>query len=108
MSKVTDPLSGSNKIPGYWWLESHVGTSFNRLKGKMFNLIEASIVDKEQQTAVKGLIKGFANEEYKKCLGEMRQEAREAKLIPEGEDSATPPLDVFFNGDDPDGVVRVN
>jgi hypothetical protein len=74
-----------NKIASYWWLESAVGSSFNRLKAKIFNLVEASVVDKTQQEALKGLIKGFANEEYRACLQSMRQEAEQAKIIKDDE-----------------------
>lgn len=48
-----------------------VSAQFNQLKGKIFNLIEASITDKQQCEAVKGLIKGFCNDNYKNTVGDL-------------------------------------
>src|SRR3990167_5101645 len=93
---LNEPVNESGKkIPGYWWIESVVGGSFNRLKAKCFNLIEASVVDKSQQEALKGLIKGFANDEYQSCLEDMRYEAKQAKIIDEKADSIIPPIGVY-------------
>lgn len=81
----------------YWQLEIVVSTSFNRLKGKILNLIEASIPDKVQQEALKGLIKGFANDEYRNCQTDMQYYATLMKLIEKGETDEMPktacPLD---------------
>lgn len=63
------------KVNMYWCLEHDVALRFNRLKAKLFNLVEASVPDKTQQEALKGLVKGFANDEYKLCLEDMRLEA---------------------------------
>ena len=71
----------------YWYLEKTVSNNFNRLKAKVFNLIDASITDKQQATAVKGLIKGFANDEYRLCINDMRFTARDAGYI-ESEDNS--------------------
>lgn len=76
----------------YWDLENVLSNNFNRFKAKLFNLVEASIANKEQSEAIKGLIKGFANDEYKNCVEEMRYHARLANLYPKGEDSSIPPL----------------
>lgn len=81
MSKITPNEKGEMKVPSYYWVENKVAHSFNRLKAKVFNLIEASVTDKIQQEALKGLIKGFANEEYHKCLVSMREEAVLADII---------------------------
>lgn len=67
----------------YWALEHNVARSFNRLKAKIYNLVEASVSDKTQQEALKGLVKGFANDEYRLCVDEMRFIAMEMKLIDE-------------------------
>jgi hypothetical protein len=75
----------------YWYLEKTVSNNFNRLKAKVFNLIDASITDKQQATAVKGLIKGFANDEYRLCISDMRYTARNAEYIA-SEDSNVPDL----------------
>lgn len=69
----------------YWGLEHEVSNSFNRAKGKIFNLIEATIIDEKQSSAVKGLIKGFMSEEYSGCLRAMRSHAVEAEYITEVE-----------------------
>lgn len=75
----------------YWYLEKTVSNNFNRLKAKIFNLVDASITDKQQATAVKGLIKGFANDEYRLCIGDMRYTARDAGFI-DSEDSTIPEI----------------
>jgi len=76
----------------YWTLERSVSTGFNRLKGKLYNLIEATITDKQQCEAIKGLIKGFSNDEYALTLENMRYDARGAKFIPEDVGQTIPPL----------------
>ena len=76
----------------YWHLEGYVGGGFNRFKAKLYNLIEASVTDKKQCEAVKGLIKGFANDEYINCIENMRYEARQQKLIPEEVSQSIPPM----------------
>lgn len=86
-----EQLTGRPSI-GYWDLELEASTSFNRLKGKIFNLVEASIPDKIQQEALKGLIRGFANDEFGILCSNMRYTARLAKFIEEGEDSEIPPM----------------
>lgn len=45
-----------------------VSVQFNQLKGKLFNLVEASAVDEKQREAMKGLIKGFCNQQYKNVI----------------------------------------
>lgn len=74
-------LKETVEVNQYWTLENSVACSFNRLKAQLFNLIEASVPDKTQQTALKGLIKGFANNEYRICVKEMRYDALAMKLI---------------------------
>lgn len=74
----------------YWYLEKIVSNNFNRLKAKVFNIIDASIIDKQQATAVKGLIKGFANDEYRLCIEDMRYTARQAEYIGTEDSSITP------------------
>lgn len=86
MSKENTALVGTS----YWELERVVAWSFNRLKGKIYNLVEASINDQNQQKALKGLIKGFANDEYKLCTSEMRYCGRMLNLLSEGEDTEVP------------------
>ena len=85
----------SQKEPSYYWIENAVASHFNRLKGKLFNLIEASITDKEQCKAIKGLVKDFANSEYGLCIENMRYEAKQAKFIDEKSDSTIPPLPAY-------------
>jgi hypothetical protein len=70
----------------YWELEESVSRYFNRLKGKIYNVIEASVPDKTQQNALKGLVKGFANDEWRYNVQDMRLYARRLKLLGEGED----------------------
>lgn len=91
MSKHEELIGGK---ASYWDLEAVVSNSFNRLKAKVYNLIEASVIVKAQQDAMKGLIRGFANDEFRNCLGDLRYYARLAKFLAEGEDSAStlPPL----------------
>jgi hypothetical protein len=79
-------------VSQYFQLEGIVSNSFNRLKGKMFNLIEATITDKQQCEAVKGLIKGFANDEYTNCVSDMRYQARDMKLLTVEESEDFPPM----------------
>ena len=74
-------MSELKQIDKYWYLEKTVSNNFNRLKAKIYNLIEASIVDKKQQDAVKGLVKGFANDEYSLCIQDMRYTAENAGYI---------------------------
>lgn len=69
------------EINHYWALEQSVSWGFNRLKAKLFNLVEASVVDKGQVEALKGLIKGFANDEYKNVVEELRMTAIGMKLL---------------------------
>lgn len=78
--------------PRYWDLEAVVSNSFNRFKGKLYNLIESTQLNPEQQKAIKGLIRGFANDEYRNCLEEMRYYATGARFIPQGEGQSIPPL----------------
>lgn len=73
--------TGNVEYNQYWGLENDVATSFNRLKGKLFNLIEATITDKVQCEATKGLIKGFANDEFKICVKNMRYSAEAIGLL---------------------------
>lgn len=81
--KETPPVNG---VPsGYWELERIVAWSFNRLKGKIYNLVEASVEYEERQKAVKGLIKGFANDEYKLCVEEIKWHAIKMGIIKEEE-----------------------
>lgn len=80
------------EVKSYWSLENDVSTGFNRLKAKIYNLIEATITEEQQQKAIKGLIKGFANDEYNICIENMRYSARCANLIPENEGQSIIPL----------------
>ncbi len=48
-----------------------VGVQFNRLKGKLFNLIEASTIDEKQRQAMKGLVKDFCNSQYNNVIGDL-------------------------------------
>lgn len=41
-----------------------ISVDFNKLKGKLFNLVEATVTDKAQADAVKGLIRGFCNDSF--------------------------------------------
>jgi len=86
--EVTEGVSGCT----YWRLEGDVSNGFNRMKAKVFNLIEAVITDKEQAKALKGLVKGFANDEYGIVIENMRYDARQMKLIPDGAESNILPL----------------
>jgi hypothetical protein len=74
MSKIKSEEVASSICTGYthWEYERTIAWSFNRLKGKIYNLIEASIDNEQQKIALKGLIKGFSNDEYKKCVEETR------------------------------------
>jgi len=72
---------GTVEYNQYWGLENDVAGGFNRLKAKLYNLIEATITDKTQQEAVKGLIKGFSNDEYGLVIKNMRYTAKIAGYI---------------------------
>lgn len=50
---------------------SIVSVQFNQLKAKLFNLVEASITDKEQREAVKGLVKQFCNQNYSNTVKDL-------------------------------------
>lgn len=80
-TSTTGSATGTVEYNQYWSLENDVAGGFNRLKAKLFNLIEATIVDKTQMDAVKGLIKGFANDEYKLCTQNMRYTAQAAGYL---------------------------
>ncbi len=89
MLKETNSLSSN-----YWNLESDVSNGFNRLKAKIYNVLEASILDGKQLNALKGLVKGFANDEYNKCIENMRYDAIHSGFIEENKDNeiSIPPL----------------
>ncbi len=74
----------SVSVNNYWRLEHDVASGYNRLKAKLFNLIEASVTDKSQSEAIKGLIRGFANDEYARCIDLMRYTATDAGYIEKG------------------------
>lgn len=76
----------------YWDLEKNVSNGFNRLKAKLYNLIEATIQSKEQKEAIKGLIKGFSNDEFRLCIRFMRLDAKAANFIHEGTDDNIPEI----------------
>ena len=76
----------------YWSLEPSVATGFNRLKAKIFNLIETTGLTDKQQEAIIGLIKGFANDEYKICIENMRYTAKLGELVDENEDQSILPI----------------
>ena len=69
------------EINYYFGLENNVSTGFNRLKAKLFNLIEASVPNREQSAALKAMIRGFANDEYRLCIENMRETAEAGGLI---------------------------
>ena len=48
-----------------------VSVQFNQLKGKLFNLIDATTIDADQRKAMKGLIKDFCNSQFKNIIGDM-------------------------------------
>lgn len=80
---------------GYWLLENEVSHGLNRMKAKIYNLIEASIPDTKQQEALKGLIRGFANDEYGIMVSNLRHISREIGFLEEGDDSEIPPMPAF-------------
>ncbi len=86
MSKVKSEEAGGGPV-SYWESERIVAWSFNRLKAKLYNLVEGS-VEKDKKDALKALVKGFANDEYKMCIREMRYWGRSAKILDEGSDSS--------------------
>lgn len=81
-------------VSHYFFIESNVSDSFNQLKGKLFNLIEASISDEKQASAIKGLIRGFANDSYSSCVQHMREVALNANYISKQEFDDFPPMSV--------------
>jgi hypothetical protein len=86
------------EVNHYWSLEHTVSRSFNRLKAKLFSLIEASSDSSEQVDALKNLVRGFANDEYRLCIEDMRAMAKVAKFIPENDQSlpiAAEPLETY-------------
>lgn len=54
-----------------WEFYDIISTHLNRLKGKLYNVIEASSDNKERCEAQKGLIKGFCNEAYKTLVDDI-------------------------------------
>ena len=48
-----------------------VAVQFNRLRGKLFNLVEASIDDEARQKATKGLVKGFCDQAFGDIAADM-------------------------------------
>lgn len=48
-----------------------ISVQFNQLKGKLFNLIEASAINRDQGDAMKGLVKGFCNYQYNNIIGDL-------------------------------------
>ena len=91
MSKDVNVPEVNNGVPNnYWEFERIVAWSFNRLKGKIYNLIEASVESEDRQKAVKGLIKGFSNDEYKLCVEEMKWHGVKCQLLKEEEMHGVP------------------
>jgi hypothetical protein len=84
-----EPITSVNGvIYTYWNIERDVSNNFNRLKGKLFNLIEATVTDKQQCEAMKGLIKDFANSEFALCVENLRYTAKGLGLV--GEETGSP------------------
>ena len=69
------------EINQYWAFEHDVSHGFNMLKAKLYNLIEASVIGENQQKAMKGLVKDFANDAFRITVTNMRFNARGANLI---------------------------
>jgi len=79
-------------VSQYFFIEGSVSDSFNKLKGQIFNLIEASVTDEKQAKALKGLIKSFANEGYANCAKEMRKIALHAGYLSKEDFDDFPPM----------------
>ena len=54
-----------------WEFYDILSVHFNQLKGKLYNVIEASSSSKEQCEAQKGLIKGFCNNHFKNAVDDI-------------------------------------
>lgn len=71
-------------------IESNFSNSMNKLKGKIFNLVDVLNLEKEQKKSFIDLIKGFANDEYHTFVGNLRYEAMNKGLIEDMND--VPPI----------------
>ena len=58
-----------SSVAEYWGIAS---TQFNQLKAKLFNLIEGAVPDERQQTALKRLIRGFCNDNFRLLADDMQ------------------------------------
>jgi len=52
--------------------EGITSAQFNQLKGKLYNLVESSVIDEKQRNAMKGLVKDFCNEKYRNTIGDLK------------------------------------
>lgn len=101
---MSEESIGVNKDNLYYSLEDLVSHGFNVFKGKLYNLVEASMPDKIQAEALKGLIKGFANDTYRNTVTDMRWYARNGGLIPEGDGSSV--VGLAFPLESPEQSIR--
>ncbi len=73
---------GCPKVVGYVSEFYDISSAqFNQLKAKLFNLIEASIPNMEQNSAIKGLVKGFCNQHYKNLVGDLHRLMHRLRLL---------------------------
>lgn len=79
-------------INSYFFIEGCVSDSFNRLKAKIFNIIEATGIEDKQSEAIIKLIKGIANDEHINCSKHMRKVALTAEIITDEEVKTFPPI----------------
>ena len=81
---------GSN--PNKWQFQGIVSAQFNQLKAKLYNVIEASLIEEKQREAVKGLVKGFCNENYKNTIIDLEYFLKGLGVIDQNEGASIPPL----------------
>lgn len=71
-------------------IEGDFSDSMNKLKAKIFNLIDVLNLEKEQKKSIIDLIKGFANDSYHVFVGNLRYSAMDKGIIKDMND--IPPI----------------
>jgi hypothetical protein len=67
LNEDASPVMGGS----VWEFNGIVSAQYNQLKGKLYNLVEASVTDEKQREALKGLIKGFCNTAFRNTADDL-------------------------------------
>jgi len=89
LSKNQETIARQNEfaVVSPWNFNGILSDNLNRLKGKLYNLIESSISNEQQCNAVKGLIKDFCNSTYKTSYADMKFLMERLDLLNDSDDT---------------------